>query len=83
MISTSNDTVLRKDMPFGGTTNENEIVHFDHSFVKKKQKFLDNFWRDFENFSSKRPQHGGLDKETVIFWRCAACDVIFCDILLF
>jgi len=43
MISTSNDTVLRKDMPFGGTKNENEIVHFDHSFVKKNR----NFWTIF------------------------------------
>jgi len=40
MISTSNDTVLRKDMPFGGTKNENEIVHFDHSYVKKNPEIF-------------------------------------------
>ena len=40
-ISTSNDVVSRKDVPFGGSEN---ILHFDPIFPQKP-KFSANFWR--------------------------------------
>jgi len=39
-INTSNDVVSHTDVPFGGL--ENEILHFDHIFPRKR-KFFANF----------------------------------------
>jgi len=52
-ISTSNDVVSRKDVPFGG--REDKILHLDPIFLEKRQIFT-NFRRDLENFASERPQ---------------------------
>ena len=52
-INTSNDVVLYKDVPVGGT--ENKMLHLNPNFPPKKRKFVDNFRWDFENVASKRP----------------------------
>ena len=45
------NVVSLKDVPFGGP--ENNTLHFNPVFSKRK--FSANFWRDVENFGSKRP----------------------------
>ena len=42
-INTSNNAVLRKDVPFGNP--ENKILHLDSIFLQKR-KFFANFRRD-------------------------------------